>query len=272
MKIIGSMSAWKKDMDYALGRLKALGFAEVDLIIIRGWELVSMDALVGDFEVEAGRIEKLLAKHGLRAASVNAAFKPDLNNRENVTENAARLAEVRAVGRLMQRLGITIGAHYPGHVASWKNDPAGVWRDTTNSLREIQSVMSEFSGIRLAPELHFQTPFERPADARRLMAEIPGMPYTYEPSHFIVQGVDWRETVDLLDGASHVHLRGCAPGRLQAPHTVAEEALRGVVTRLKSRNYGGMISIEYLPEADFDVESAIAGLLGKIREWIKAPV
>ena len=267
MKIIGSTSAWKNNLDHALARLRALGFDEIDLIVIESWGLVSPTALVNDFECEASRVEALLAKHGLRAVSLNAAFKPDLHDRAAAAGNTARLAEVRALARLMTRLGIKIGAHYPGYVADWKNDADGVWRDTTARLREIQTVLAEFPEIRLAPELHYRTPFESPAAARRLLREFPELPYTYEPSHFIVQGIDWRETGDLLDGAAHVHLRGCAPNRLQAPPTESEEALRWVVARLQARNYRGMISIEYLPEADFDAELAIAELQTKIRRW-----
>jgi sugar phosphate isomerase/epimerase len=268
MRIIGSTSAWKNDLDHALARLRALGYEEIDLIVIESWGLVSLAALVKDFEREASRVESLLAKHDLRAVSVNTAFNPDLHDR-SAAGNTARLAEVRALARLMTRLGIQIGAHYPGYVADWKNDAAGVWCDTTTSLREIQTVLAEFPGTRLAPELHYRTPFESPAAARSLLREFPELPYTYEPSHFIVQGIDWRETGDLLDGAAHVHLRGCAPNRLQAPPTESEEALRWVVERLKARTYCGMISIEYLPEADFEVERAIAELRTKIQRWIQ---
>jgi sugar phosphate isomerase/epimerase len=270
MKIIASTSAWKNDLDHALGRLSALGFKEVDLIVIESWGLISTNALVSDFEAEASRIEAMLAHHGLRAVSVNSAFSPDLNDRAAGAGNAARKDQVRAVLRLMHRLGISIGAHYPGYIADWKNDPEGVWCDTVASLRDIQSTVAECPGVRLAPELHYKTPFEHPDAARRLLREFPGLPYTYEPSHFIVQGVDWRETGDLLDGASHVHLRGCAPGRLQAPPAIGEEALRWVVERLLARNYEGILSIEYLPEADFPVEDAISRMHEKILTWLEA--
>jgi len=269
MRIIGSTASWKNDLDHALARLRALGFEEVDLIVIESWGLVSLAALVKDFESEASRVEALFAKHSLRAVSVNAAFSPDLHDREDPAHNISRLNEVRALARLMRRLGIKTGAHYPGYVADWKNDPAGVWCDTMASLREIQTVLAEYPGIRLAPELHYRTPFESPEAARRLLREFPELPYTYEPSHFIVQGLDWRETGDLLDGACHIHLRGCGPDRLQGPPADSEEALRWVVARLKARNYRGMISIEYLPQADFDVEQAIVELRTKIRGWIE---
>ncbi|MGC9450217.1 MAG: sugar phosphate isomerase/epimerase family protein [Oceanipulchritudo sp.] len=266
MKIIGSTSAWKNDLDHALGRLKALGFEEVDLIVIESWGLVSLRRLVDDFDAECGRVEALLDKHGLRAVSVNAAFEAVFHEPGDAESREALRVQVDALGRFMQQLGISTGAHYPGHIADWKNDPEGVWVNTTESLRFIQEYLSG-TGLRLGPELHFKTPYETPEGGRRLLRAIPGIPYTYEPSHYIVNGVDVRDTADLLDGACHVHLRGCAPGRLQAPPEVGEDSLRWVVERLKARCYEGMVSIEYLPNADFDAEAAIAGLNSKTLQW-----
>lgn len=266
MKIIGSTAAFKGDLDYALGRLAAFGFSEVDLIAISSWGHVSLEALVADFETESARISGLLEKHSLRAVSVNAAFSPDLNDRADPAANAARLEQVRALARLMEQLGIGIGAQYPGYIASWKNDPAGVWADTVTSLREIQAALAGFP-LTLAPEIHYETPFEHPDAARRLLREFPGLPYTYEPSHFIIRGHDIRDTADLLAAASHVHLRGCAPGRIQAPPDDSAAELQWVVESLRHRNYQGIISIEYLPGADFDTEAAIQDLHHRARSW-----
>ena len=40
MRIIGSTAPWKNDLDHALARLRALGFDEIDLIVIESWGLV----------------------------------------------------------------------------------------------------------------------------------------------------------------------------------------------------------------------------------------
>ena len=259
MKIIGSTSAFNTDLDDALGRLGALGFSEVDLILIEDWGLVSVQALVDDFDKETARVRMILEKHGLRAVSVNAAFSPQLFDREDEAQNELRRVQVSAVCRFMRELGIEIGGHYPGHIADWKNDPEGVWTGTVATLREIQAIARE-EGVVLAPEIHVKTPFEEPDKARRLLREIPGLPYTYEPSHFIVNGIDAVETADLLAGACHCHLRTCAPGYLQAAPPVGYEALDWMMEQLRARDYSGYISIEFLPEATFNVEQAIAAL------------
>jgi len=259
MKIIASTSAFKDDLDHALETLARLGFEEVDLIAIGSWGLVSVEALVEDFDAELARVQGLLSKHGLRAVSMNTAFSPQLFDREDAAQNEARREQVRAVCRFMKAMEIPLAAHYPGHIADWKNDPEGVWKGTVKSLREIQSISKEF-GVTLAPEIHFKTPFEAPADARRLLGEIPGLPYTYEPSHFIVNGVDYTTTVDLLEGAKHCHLRTSGEGQIQCAAADNFEPLDWMMSKLKERNYTGIVSIEYLPGADFDVEASIAAL------------
>ena len=118
---------FKGDLDAALRELAALGLREVDLIVIEAWNHVSLERLVRDFSKECARVEGLLAKHGLRAVSVNAAFLPDLHERAETEGNEARLAQVHALAEFMQHLGIKIGAHYPGYIADWKNDEAEVW-------------------------------------------------------------------------------------------------------------------------------------------------
>ena len=260
MKIIGSTSAFKGDLDHALGRLKALGFDAVDLIVIEDWGLISLNALVDDFDAETARVRGLLEKHGLQAVSVNAGFSPQLCEREDAAQNAARREQVHALCRFMRALGIEIGAHYPGHISDWKNDPEGVWAGSVETLCEIQGIAKEH-GVTLAPEIHFKTPFEAPEAARRLLKEVPGLPYTYEPSHFVVNGLDAMDTEDLLEGACHCHLRTCAPGELQAEPPIGFDVLDWMVAQLKARNYQGILSIEYLPDAPFDTEAAIAAVL-----------
>ncbi|MBK1880473.1 sugar phosphate isomerase/epimerase family protein [Pelagicoccus mobilis] len=257
MKVIGSTSAWRGNLEDGLGKLKRLGFDEIDLIGIEAWKLLSPEALVSDFETEKKRVLKCLEASNTRAVTMNVAFTPDLGSREESAGNESRLSQVKATLRFMEDLGISVAAHYPGYISDWRNDPEGVWKDTTDTIREIQEVASGGTGT-LAPELHYKTPFEIPKDARRLLADVPGLPYTYEPSHFIVQGIDVEDTEDLLSGATHVHLRGCAKGALQAPPAECEKELRWVVEKLAERDYKGLISIEYLPDAEFDVERAIA--------------
>jgi sugar phosphate isomerase/epimerase len=260
MNIICSLSAFKENHEDALTMIRALGFTEIDLILIENWGIVTPSQLVEDFDGQLKRVQNLLKKHDLKAVSINAAFSPQLYDRENPQVNQQRLDSVRATCRFMREMGIKIGAHYPGHIGDWKNDPEGVWKDTVTTLKEIQAIAKE-EGVTFAPELHFKTPFEQPADARRLLAEIPGLPYTYEPSHFQVLEIPPTDTTDLLDGARHCHLRTAAPGVLQCqPDSDSLKILDWMIDLLRARNYQGYVSIEFLPGAEFDLKEAIRTL------------
>jgi len=266
IKVIGSVSAWKNDLDYALARLKSFGFSKVDLIVIESWGLVSLKALCEDFEKEASRVEQLLDKHGLKASSVNSGFNHPMHDRSDAEANARLPEQVKVLTRFMERLGVKKGTHYPGHIADWRNDPEAVWEGTLESLKAVQAAVAE-SSVNLGPELHFNTPIEKPEDGRKLLKEIPGLFYTYEPSHYIVRGIDIESTADLLAGAGNIHIRGCGKDRLQAPPEVGEKELKWVVEQLQARDYPGTISIEYLPNADFDSEQAIRDLKAKLESW-----
>ncbi|MGF1450670.1 MAG: sugar phosphate isomerase/epimerase family protein [Opitutales bacterium] len=261
MKFIASTAFTKTDHAAALDTLAGLGFREIDLLSINDWGLVSPALLVADFDAAVDRVRSVLEPRGLKAVSLNTAFTPQLFEREDEAENERRREQVRAVCRFMVEMGIKIGAHYPGYIADWKNDPEGVFASTVETLREVQAIAREH-GVTLAPEIHAKTPFEAPDNARRLInTEIPGIPYTYEPSHFIISGLDGKATDDLLDGATHCHFRTCAEGQIQAAPPDGFDALDWMMDRLRARNYDGYISIEYLPGAEFSVENAIRTLL-----------
>ena len=260
MKFILSTAFLKEQPDEVLRNCAELGFREVDLLCISNWGITSPDALRDDFDGEVKRVGDLLEKYGLTAVRANTAFSPQLHERTDEAQNEARLGSIRAFCRFMK--GIPIAAHYPGHIGDWKNDPEGVWRDSVASLAEIQDISRE-EGVILAPEIHFNTPFEKPEDARRLLREMPGLPYVYEPSHFIVKGIDCTATGDLLDGAIHCHFRTSGPGKIQAAPPAGYDSLDWMMARLRQRDYDGCLSIEYLPNADFPVPEAVRALLDR---------
>lgn len=257
MNLICSLSPFKENHEDALSMIRSLGFTEIDLILIENWGIVTPSQLVEDFDGNLKRVQSLLKKHDLKAVSINSAFGPQLFEREDETANQSRRDCVQATCRFMREMDIRVGAHYPGYIADWKNDPEGVWKDTVTSLQEIQDI-AKAEDVVLAPELHFNTPFEKPENARRLLQEIPGLAYTYEPSHFLKQEIDPEETTDLLDGADHIHLRTAANGTLQCePGPASLEILDWMMDRLRARDYKGYVSVEFLPGAEFDIREAV---------------
>ncbi len=265
LTIIASTAPFRDSLEDAIAKLSGAGFKEVDLIVIESWNLISLTALLENFHQEMDRVQAALDRFGVRARSVNCAFSPDLNDRSDTEKNLHRRRQIQALCRFMRSLGISIGAHYPGHIASWKNDPQGVWKSTVESLREIQQIARD-EGVILAPEIHSDTPLENPKDARRLLDEIPSLPITYEPSHFICQGFPWEDTLDLLNSAVHCHCRTSSLGQIQAAPPAGLDALDWMISSLRARGYNGIVSLEFLPNAPFSFIQAMLELEARYRQ------
>jgi sugar phosphate isomerase/epimerase len=243
MAIACSTSAFKMPLDDALARVAGLGFSCVDLIAIPSWGHVSAPDLVSDWDAEAGRVEALVRKHGLTPVAMNAAFTHP--HQRNDAINAERLAQVEAVTRLMNRLGIRIASFYPGYRAedrAWDD----VLADTVATMREMLAVAAA-AGVTLVVEPHFGTPFQTLEQIAGLLGAIPELSIAYDPSHFAMQGIAMRDTEPLLDRAAHVHLRDAAPGKMQMPFGEGTVDIDWLCDALAERSYKGHISLEYLP-------------------------
>ena len=264
MRIACSTSAWRGDLEHALSRVKALGFGYVDLICIAQWGHVTIDALVANYGGELERLRRLLSEYALTPIAVNLAVTPQLFERSDQADNAARTEHTRLFCRLMNDLGIRKGSYYPG-VKQKDADYESVYAATVASMREISTVAAEH-GVVLGPELHWNTNVETLDQSRRLLDELPELTIAYDPSHFIMQGEPIEATAFLVDRAHHVHLRSAAVGAMQATLREAAPAIRWILSRLRDIDYRGDLTIEYLPSDELDSEAEIAA----IRDLIEA--
>jgi len=82
---------------------------------------------------------------------------------------------------------------------------------------------------------------------------MPEMPLVYDPTHFVMQGIDIRETAWLMERAIHVHLRDAAPGKIQEHFGKGAVDFDWVLRTLKDNGYEGHFSIEYLEDENMDV-------------------
>ncbi|MFO7167522.1 MAG: sugar phosphate isomerase/epimerase [Chloroflexota bacterium] len=236
-------------LDTALSDIAAAGFRHIDLLAIDGWVHVHTRDLAADFEGTAGHVEGLLRRHALTPIALNTGVGPQLHDRSaEASERRAR--ETAALVRLMGRLGVRVAAIQPRNA-----DPSRPWEEVLDAcvatLRE-QTAAGAAQGVTFALELHVRSPFETLEQARRLLAALPDLALVYDPSHFVMQGVDLRETFWLIDRARHVHLRDAAPGHMQVPLGEGAVDFDRVLGELKERGYRGDFSIEYLETDAFD--------------------
>ncbi len=250
-----STSAFKMPLDEALANVKRLGFGAVDLIGIKSWGQVDLAALADDFEKETGFIEQLLAKHGLTPAALNFSF-THAHQRTDPEVNAQRLREVDAAARLMKRLGIATGSFYPGYKDE-EREWEVVMQDCVATYREVLSIAAEH-GVKMAPELHFATPFETVEQGRKLIEAMPELPVVYDPSHYAMQGEPMEAARPFLERAIHVHVRDAAPEQMVAPAGEGTVDFKAMVAILNECGYSGNYSVEYLPgKAGDDYEDLV---------------
>ncbi|MFO7956520.1 MAG: sugar phosphate isomerase/epimerase family protein [Candidatus Brocadiia bacterium] len=262
MAIACSTSAFKGSLETALAEVSDLGFECVDLIAIEAWNHIVPAELADDWDAVAGRVTSLLVEHDLTPVAMNVAL-PHLHQRDGQT-NAERLRLARAVARLLNHLDVGLASFYPGVKVQdrpWED----VLADTAATWEEMMGV-AEGAGVTFAVELHYNTPFETIEQCRRLFEAAPEMRIAYDPSHFVMQGMDVRDTAPLLDRAVHVHLRDAADDAMQVPTGEGNVDFGWLLDAFAERGYEGHYSIEYLSGRELDVRSNIARLKSLLEE------
>ena len=115
-------------------------------------------------------------------------------------------------------------------------------------IRWRQRVASS-SGICYAIKPHVNSICSSVDQTRALLDAIPGLTLTLDYGHFVFQEINSRQVHTLLPDASHVHMRGAAPRRLQVPVNESEIDFKGIIRRLHKNRYRGFLAITYLREA-----------------------
>lgn len=101
-------------------------------------------------------------------------------------------------------------------------------------------------GITVGTETHVGSLAPDPSTAKRLVESAPGLTLTLDYTHFTRAGMPDDAVEPLLAYASHFHVRGARPGRLQAPFKDNVIDYRRVFDRLQKADYGGWLGIEYV--------------------------
>ena len=256
MVVACSTSAFKVPLPDALAEVAGHGFDAVDLIAIPQWGHVVATEVAANFDDQASTIKSWLTMHGLRPVAMNMAL-GHLHQRDSEAVQQ-RLADARALTRLMSRLGIPVGSFYPGYLANdrpWDD----VLADTVVSVDELLAIADQ-AGVRLVVELHKNTPFETVQQSQALLEASPALGIAFDPSHFAMQGYGLTDVEPLLDRTGHLHLRGAAVDRMQAPLAETEFDLAGLCRTLAERGYAGDVSLEYLPGFEGDLGHELRSL------------
>ncbi len=236
-------------LESALRAISEAGFRAIDLLAIDKWVHVHTSELASDYETNAQRLASMFQHYGVYPAYLNVGTGGQLHDRSS-SRIEARRRELKAVTSLMQRFGISIAAIQP------RNPDASrpwnvVFEDCVATLRDYQAAAAE-AGVSFALELHANSPFETMEQAELVLEAMPDLKLVYDPTHFVMQGIEIEATEWLLEKAIHVHLRDADLGKMQTAYGQGALHFDKLFQMLQRKGYRGGFSIEYLDNEDFD--------------------
>jgi len=234
----------------ALAGIRELGFTYTDILLIEGWVHVNPSEMAADWNGTTQKVDSLLKDNGLKPIAFNSGLSVKLYDRSD--ESLRRMfLELDAVSRFAERHGVAASALQPP-----AKPPGGSWSDLITksmaTLKELTERASEHS-LTLGLECHAHTLFEDPATVVGLLDEAPWLSLAYDPTHFVMNGVELGATLPLLQRAAHVHLRDAARGKLQVPPGEGEVDFDWILGNLQDSGYTGDVSIECLENDQWDV-------------------
>lgn len=237
------------DRETAFRDIAAAGFSTVDIVAVDGWVHLNPSELVSDYDQTARALESQMKKYGLQLGSMNIGTSVKLWEGSDEAK-WIREAEVRATCRLMKEFGIRVAAVQP--LNRNPNRPAEeAFPDVLASTQQMHEV-AESEGVAFAFELHVNSPFESVEECQSMLHDLPDIRLAYDATHFIMSGIDLKSTGWIMDRAIHVHLRDSSYGHMQVEWGAGSMDLEWVFENLKSRNYQGDLSIEYLQMGSLD--------------------
>lgn len=233
----------------ALSCIRDMGFGRVDLAAFSGWQNVDPAALAGN-PAPAGEIAASAAAAGMEVAAINAHPGLVLNDPDESVFGEYR-RRFAAVLQLAEKLGCGQITLQPGKQLAGQTPEAA----RTLLVRRLQELgaMAAKAGVQVSAEAHEGSLLQNPQDAQAVMKEVwPTAGLTYDPSHFVMQGIDLAQTAFLFEFTVHVHVRDAARGQMQVAWGEGCVDLDGLLALLRSHRYNGGIAIEYFGDFDPD--------------------
>jgi sugar phosphate isomerase/epimerase len=131
----------------------------------------------------------------------------------------------------------------------------GVWHKKTRGVDDLTLAVEEAgwrqhvasgAGVTYAIEAHAGSICSNIASTQSFLESVAGLTLTLDYGHFVNANIPSQDVHSLLPFASHIHVRGGAPKRLQAPVSENEIDFAGMVRQLQKQKYKGFLALEYV--------------------------
>jgi sugar phosphate isomerase/epimerase len=232
----------------ALKLVKLLGFDHVDIGLFARSSHFSPTDLEAAPQSYTAQVLQDLDDAGLRASDVFVQIGVDPSERAaNDPRSDIRIKNRELFSRALEFCVAVRCNHLTGL--------PGVFHATNPRERDLEIAAEETAwrlkecageGVRYAIEPHVGSICEEVESARAFLRRVPGLTLTLDYGHFVMAGESSARVHGLLPFASHIHVRGGAPNRLQ---TAADENaidFTGMLAGLKQLGFDGFLTLEYV--------------------------
>ncbi|MGD0740023.1 MAG: sugar phosphate isomerase/epimerase [Terracidiphilus sp.] len=227
--------------------LRLLGFDYVDLGLFERSEGLRPGQLLAEPRKFARQLKRDLIHAGLRASDVFLQTGMTLEDAAENNPNMIVRSQNRKTFILTLELCAELECKHLTGLPGISHKGIGEKNNLELAVEEIQwrQRLASNSGICYAIKPYVNSICSSVDQARALLDAIPGLTLTLDYGHFVFQKISSRQVHTLLPFASHVHMRGGAPRRLQAPVNESEIDFNGILRRLYKNRYRGYLAITY---------------------------
>ncbi|MGA3133634.1 MAG: sugar phosphate isomerase/epimerase [Terracidiphilus sp.] len=237
-----------REQRFALLRL--LGFEYVDLGLFERSEGLRPGQLLAEPRKFARQLKRDLIHAGLRASDVflqtGVTLEDAAENNPSGIVRAQHRKTFILILELCADLECTHVTGLPGVLHKDVGDKAS-FELAVEEMGWRQRVASS-AGICYAIKPHVDSICSDVEQAHKLLDAVPDLSLTLDYGHFVFQRISSRHVHNLLPYASHVHMRGSTPQRLQLPLHESSIDFQGIIRRLFKNRYPGFLAITYLRE------------------------
>lgn len=240
----------QRPLEEALSRISALGFSFVDLLMMENWAHINPSELAENHEKPARELSVLLRTYGLKAVAMNTNISGNLSTAEPgvISQNHREADALIGFAKIVK---IPIVVFQPGRIEEGDAADQSAGR-SVEALNRIVAIAAS-QGITVAIETHSGSLAEKYQEAMDFVSRVPGLRIAYDPSHFIMAGMDLRDSAVLMPHVSHIHLRNAVRHNFQASMSEGVLDFMWVLEAIDVSEIRGAISIEYLDNRDGDI-------------------
>jgi sugar phosphate isomerase/epimerase len=236
------------DHDHVLDLIAMLKFDGVDIGLFEGRSHLWPSREFQSVETSAKKLAQKLRDRGLALADVFLQTAPEFVSLAPNQPDKMRRQKAREMFQRTLEYAVASGSPHvsalPG-VLFEEESPADSWQRCFDELA-WRCEQAERAKLIFSVEAHVGSIAPTPAEALRLVKNVPGLTLTLDYTHFARAGLPDSEAEPLIAHASHFHVRGARKDRLQCSFQENVIDYRRILEVMREVNYQGYLGVEYV--------------------------